>query len=223
MRVRRVVRAGRERHVDGVADAWLFSHLGGLTRAGKQRLSGLMNRDSKHMVAGVEGILHAVPMMGIDVHVGDAFSAQCQQAKDGDYDVVEHAETGREIGAGVMIAATRVEHRVRLSVPHGLRSHERCARGQRRRVVHAFGNRVVAPVTETVTVLAVQVLAAAECLHGLNVVAAMKRHQLEIRGNTGLDDNGVRPFEDAICLQEFIDEPQPHRPEHVILTKDVSC
>ncbi len=97
MRVRLIVRAGRERKIDGVADARLFTHLGCVSCAREDSVPRLVDGDGQHTVAGVKGVLHAVAMVGVDVNVGDALRAKRKQAQDGNNGVIEDAEPGGEI------------------------------------------------------------------------------------------------------------------------------
>jgi len=64
-----------------------------------------MEVDDEHVGIGHEPVEHAVPVMGIDVHVGDALQAVFPaQIFDGHAAIVEHAESGGPIASGMMQA-----------------------------------------------------------------------------------------------------------------------
>ena len=102
-----------------------------------------MERDGQNGVGVIEGVLHAVSVVAVDVHVGDSY-ALGDQAFDGDHGIVENAETVGVIGHRVVQAARDVERRVDIADDEHLRRLDRGSGRQDRSVVHPSVWRVVA-------------------------------------------------------------------------------
>ena len=77
-----------------------------------------MQADREHPRVVVEGRLHPVAVVDVDVDVGDALGAIGEQPGDRDRWVVVDAETAGLIGHRVMQAAADVGRMQRLSAPH---------------------------------------------------------------------------------------------------------
>src|SRR3546814_20786389 len=75
--------------------------------------SVLVDRQGEDARVVVKGVLHAVAVVGVDVEVEDVPKAAIEEGENGEHRVVEIAETARAVGAAVMGAAGRAEHRPR--------------------------------------------------------------------------------------------------------------
>ena len=76
LRIRLIMRAGREGQIDSVAEASLFTHLRRLSRTGEKGAPRLMDGDCQHTIASVEGVLHPVSMVRVNIDIGDTLSAE---------------------------------------------------------------------------------------------------------------------------------------------------
>ena len=95
-----------------------------------------MYRDGENPVGGVEGVLNSVPVVAINVHVGDSH-ALLKKAVNGYHRVVEYAEAVGVVGHGVMQSAGYVEGGVRLARYERFGGHDGRASGERGGLVDA--------------------------------------------------------------------------------------
>ena len=89
--VRRVVHPCVEGKVEGIAGAALASGVVEVTGAGEEGGAGLMEGEGEDAVGQVEGLLHAVAVVDVNVHVQHA-RVHLEQLEDGEHDVVGVAE-----------------------------------------------------------------------------------------------------------------------------------
>ncbi len=69
----------------------------------------LVDREEGNAPIAREGILHTIPVVGIEIDVQKARDAAIKQGEDGEYRIIEIAEAGSSLRTAVMGAATRVE------------------------------------------------------------------------------------------------------------------
>ena len=112
-----VVGVAQKRDIDRVAVAGPLPQFVGEPGLRVKVLAGLVQRDGQDPVGGVEGLLHPVAMMGIEVEIGDP-QAPPDQGADGNRRVVEVAEAGGARRLGVVIAAGGVEGGPETAVDH---------------------------------------------------------------------------------------------------------
>ena len=215
-----VVGVGIQGQVDRVADAIARADLTGKAGAGEQVVPRLVNRDGEHSRVAVEGVLHAVAVVCVDVHVGDA-QAALQQVHDGDDGVVEHTETAGVAGRRVVQAAADVERRLDLAVRHHARGGERRAGAEHGGFVHARIGRVVAALGEAETLGLGSGEAQAEGTHGGHVVAGMKRAHAGLVGQGRGDQQRVNAVKRSVGFQQLVGVPQPDGPHGVVLAQHV--
>mmetsp|Transcript_1791 Transcript_1791/g.2943 ORF Transcript_1791/g.2943 Transcript_1791/m.2943 type:complete len:340 (-) Transcript_1791:445-1464(-) len=105
-----VVHAVVQRDVDGVALSRLIPLVLHIARAGKI-FTELVERAGHDSVGGVEGLLHAVSVMDVDVDVQHAL-VLLQQLQDAQHAIVHVAEATRLALLGVVQSTGPVDHRV---------------------------------------------------------------------------------------------------------------
>ena len=147
---RRIVRARRHRDVElGAArGARARFVLGAGARI--QEAAVLVDVGEDQVGVALEGVVHAVAVMRVDVHVSNALQAVIPpQHFHGHAAVVEHAETGGRAARGVMQTGDRNEGAARLARHDLLGGEQRRADHVGRRLVDAAPRRRVAGVEES--------------------------------------------------------------------------
>lgn len=102
-----------ERHVDRVVAAVVGADLVHVARAREERVAVLVKRHGHDAVGQVEGLLHAVAVVYVDVDVENA-RVILEQLEDGDVDVVYVAEARRLELFSVMQTARPVHRYIAL-------------------------------------------------------------------------------------------------------------
>ena len=139
----RVPGARGQRHVDRHPVRLGPAGVAGQPGAGEQGHRVLVQADGQHPRVVVEGGLDAIPVVHVDVHVGDPLRTLLQQPADRDGRVVVDAEAAGRPPHGVVQAAGHVGPVRGLAGPHGRGRGQRGPGHQRRRLVHAGEDRVV--------------------------------------------------------------------------------
>ena len=148
----RVVGAWRQRCVVLGAHRRATPSLIGSASAGVEVATVLVQVDERDIGVLFEGIEHAIAVVGVDVHIGDALQpVPGPQPLDGDTAIIQGAETCRPLSACVMQAGDRHKGSTSLS------AHDRLGGAQRRTdhigsgLVHAEEGWGVAPIEPTLT------------------------------------------------------------------------
>ncbi len=121
-----VVGEGLQRQVDREAHALALAHLHDEARPREEPVAALVRGDREHARIAVEGELHAVAVMRVDVHVGDA-PAAFAQPHDCQHRVIDVAEAGGAVGHGMVQPAGEVKGAISLALGNQLRRQERPA------------------------------------------------------------------------------------------------
>src|SRR5262252_6141088 len=141
--VDRIVCIGLERQVDRVADALSLAYLLHEAGAGEEAVASLVARDGEHPRVAVEGELHAVAVMGVDVHVGD-LQVPPPELHDGKHGVVDVAEARSAIGHRMVQSAREMEDALDLVVEDQPGGQDGTARYEFRRFPEPGEDRIVA-------------------------------------------------------------------------------
>src|SRR6185312_12162447 len=115
----------------------------GETGPRKQVGTRLVQRDGQHPRVVVEDRLHAVAVVGVHAHVGDALYTAVQQVLDGHGAVVVDAKTARLAPRGMVHAAGKVDRVQCRTVQNSGRGLQRGSRNPGAGGVHAGEHRVV--------------------------------------------------------------------------------
>ena len=179
-----VVRGRRwQREVQRTALAQTLANLG---RHAGTRVEGawvLMHRDRQYPGIVVEGHLHAVAVVDVDVNVGDPLRPRVEQCPDRQHHIVEHAEAGRRITHRVMQPTGDVHRVLGPPVPDLQRCHSRTARDQSGRVVHPGEHGIVIAAEPVPEISRLD----ARRSHGLQIVSRVDGQQLRFIGNPRFD------------------------------------
>mmetsp|Transcript_21460 Transcript_21460/g.55233 ORF Transcript_21460/g.55233 Transcript_21460/m.55233 type:complete len:327 (-) Transcript_21460:288-1268(-) len=151
--VRHVVDPVAQREVDRVVLPRARAHILHVARAGEV-LAKLVERARHHAVGGVEGLLHAVAVVDVDVDVQHA-RVVLEQLEDREHDVVHVAEAGRLALLRVVQPARPVDCYVRLSAIELHCATNRAARRDLAELVHAIEHRAVLAHIESLELLGV--------------------------------------------------------------------
>ena len=103
----------------------------------------LVQADRQHPRIVIEGGLHPVAVVHVDVDVGDPLRALPEQPGDRDRRVVVHAEPARAAAHRVVQPARDARAMLRRAGPDRTGRRQGRSRHQRRRVVHAGEYRVI--------------------------------------------------------------------------------
>src|SRR3974377_1905435 len=88
-----VVATGQKRNIDGVTNASTPPNLFDEAGAGEEAVTALMDGDGQHLFGIVKSELYPIPVLCINVDIGDA-PAAANQVLDNDGSVVEVTEAG---------------------------------------------------------------------------------------------------------------------------------
>ena len=169
-----------------------------------------MQADRHDPRVGVEGGLHTVAVVHVDVDVRDLRRAACEQFADAEHDVVEDAESAGIAAHRVVQAAGDVHRVLRRAVPHLQRRLRRTAGDQCGRLVHAFEHRVVGrPEPESF-----EGRVGAGRAHRGEVRGVVDGQQLRLVRGFGLHD--LEAVEHAERAGQPNREIEPHRVQRVI-------
>mmetsp|Transcript_9054 Transcript_9054/g.30018 ORF Transcript_9054/g.30018 Transcript_9054/m.30018 type:complete len:336 (+) Transcript_9054:57-1064(+) len=113
--VSRVVHSRQQRKVERVVLAGLGTQVVGMPSAGEEVAARLMEGECHDAVGEVEGLLDAVAVVDVNVHVQHA-RVYLEQLQDGQHDVVDVAEARRLALLGVVQPARPVQHDVRAAL-----------------------------------------------------------------------------------------------------------
>lgn len=134
----RVTGMGEERYVQREASSLAFAGLSGGARAREDELPGFVHRRRQYVRAFRECGFDAVPVVGVDIDVGDAEPGMPSGgAFDGDHAVVVDAEAGRPAAPGVVQAAGGGERPRHTAAQHRFDGGDGCAGSEGRRLVHS--------------------------------------------------------------------------------------
>ncbi len=178
--------------------------------AGEQQVRGLVQADREHPRVVVEGGLHAVAVMHVDVHVGDPLGALAQQPGDRDGRVVVDAEAAGTGPHRMMQSAADAGPVLRRAVLHRPGGGQRRARHQGRCLVHAGEHRVVRGA-ETEGQGRADVGAGAP--HGGQVARIVDQFQLGVGGRLGTLHR--QPGQHVQVAGQFHGQLDPHRRQRV--------
>ena len=139
----RITGPGGKRHVHRESRRPWAAGLGRPPGAGPQRRRVLVQADRQHPRIIVEGGLHPVAVVHVDVDVGDPPGPRLEQPVDGDRGIVVHAEPAGAGAHGMVQAASDARAVLRRAGPHGLSRRQGGPGDQRGRLMHAREQRIV--------------------------------------------------------------------------------
>ena len=112
-----VVGIGKEGEVHRVARARTFAYFANPACTGEEVSPPLMKGDSEHPIALVEGVLHPITVMGIDVHIGYS-EPLLNQREDGDDCIIENTKAGGAAWGCVVQSPGDIEGYIHLAAGH---------------------------------------------------------------------------------------------------------
>jgi hypothetical protein len=160
----------------------------------------------------VEGRLHAVAVVHVDIHVRDPLGPQIEQPRDGDRRVVVHAEPGRSRRHRVVQAARDVHRPRRRAAPDRFRRGEGGAADPGARVVHALEDRIVGSVEAP----AAEERVVRSAAHGREIVGPVHPGQRRVVGRGGHEKLDAGAVEDAELAGEGHGELDPDRVHRMV-------
>ncbi len=140
-----VAGAGEEGDVQSVAPAGAAADLVWEAGPREEVAAGLVQGDGEHVRRLVEGGLHPVPVVGVDVYVGHPDAVALAGPGYGHRRVVVDAEAGGPAGQGVVQPARQVDDRRRPSLQDQAHGGDAGPDDEGGRLVHPGEDRVVAP------------------------------------------------------------------------------
>ena len=145
-----------------------------------------MNAQGEHIVVIVEGVLHAVAMMGVDVDVGDPAQAKFLPDHQRQDHVVQVAEARRAVRTAMMGAATEAVRDPGLAGPGQARGKHEAAGSNHRTAVHLRIDRIVSDADAVAGLrLRADRLVALGLEQGLDIVRPVITQHLTALGNRG--------------------------------------
>ena len=217
--VRRIVRIRGKRNVDAVAGSLAGAAFVGEPCAREKRAAGLVQRDGEHLVGLVERRLHTIPVMGVDVDVGDLHPAVGEEPTH-DRRIVVDAEARRTATHRVMQPAGAVERNACATRDHLLHRHDRGAGREKRGIVHSPERGRVAPCGET-PLGVIEVRLAGRPGDGVDVCGIVDTQDLGARRVARLKKTGAGPREGAEPLEGVVYAAQPPGLERMVFAVHV--
>src|SRR2546426_348050 len=195
---------------DGLAPARLLDETG--TR--EEIVAALVRRDGHDLRVRVEGVLDAVAVVGVDVHVEDAEAARLE-VEDREDRVVDVAEPRRAPGQRVVEAAGEVEGARRLAARDQLGGQQRAAGAEPRSVPEPGEHRIVARA-EAAALGVRRRDAAVRRLEHVEVVLRVPARDRALERGVGGVRARVRQRREAVRLHDPPREAQSLHPERVL-------